>query len=59
LAPRRTIFIIAHRLSTVRRASRIVVLREGRIVESGAHRQLIAARGYYALTHESQLMSGP
>lgn len=43
----RTTFIIAHRLSTVQRADRIVVLERGRIVESGNHQALLAARGSY------------
>ncbi|MEP6962225.1 MAG: ABC transporter ATP-binding protein, partial [Acidobacteriota bacterium] len=50
----RTAFIIAHRLSTVRRASKIVVLEDGRVVESGTHADLIAAHGAYARYHEAQ-----
>jgi ATP-binding cassette subfamily B protein len=49
----RTTFIIAHRLSTVRRADRIVVMEDGRVVETGSHRDLTVAGGryhsYYAL----------
>jgi ATP-binding cassette, subfamily B, bacterial MsbA len=44
----RTTFVIAHRLSTVRRADRIYTLREGRIVEAGSHDELLRAGGVYA-----------
>ena len=50
----RTTFIIAHRLSTVRRADCILVLKDGRIVESGNHQQLLARGGVYAHLHEVQ-----
>ena len=43
----RTTLVIAHRLSTVRHADRIVVMEHGRIIESGSHEQLIAAGGAY------------
>ena len=51
LFARRTCFVVAHRLSTVRRASRILVLDHGRIVERGTHAQLLAAHGRYAMLH--------
>lgn len=50
----RTTFIIAHRLSTVRRANRIVVLKSGRICESGTHAHLMAQGGLYAHFHSIQ-----
>ncbi len=54
IARGRTVFIIAHRLSTVRHCSQIVVLDGGRIVESGDHQTLLAAGGYYARLHGYQ-----
>ncbi|QQP97798.1 type I secretion system permease/ATPase [Lysobacter enzymogenes] len=51
----RTVLIIAHRLSTVRRADRIVVVEKGRIAESGSHAELLGrADGYYAYLHRLQ-----
>ena len=43
----RTCLMIAHRLSTVRNADVILVVRQGKIVEQGTHAQLLAKKGYY------------
>jgi subfamily B ATP-binding cassette protein MsbA len=50
----RTTLVIAHRLSTVEKADRIVVLRDGRVVETGSHAELVARRGYYSMLYEMQ-----
>jgi subfamily B ATP-binding cassette protein MsbA len=50
----RTTFVIAHRLSTVRRADRILVLKDGRIVEEGRHDELMTAGGEYARLYSMQ-----
>jgi subfamily B ATP-binding cassette protein MsbA len=50
----RTTLVIAHRLSTVRRADRIVVIEAGRIVESGSHAELLTGKGLYRRLHDMQ-----
>jgi ATP-binding cassette, subfamily B, bacterial HlyB/CyaB len=54
IAAGRTVFIIAHRLSTVRHADRIITVERGRIVEDGSHDQLIRSNGRYAKLHYLQ-----
>ena len=54
----RTSFIIAHRLSTIRDADRILVLKDGDIVEQGKHEELLAKGGFYAELYNSQFEDG-
>ena len=55
----RTLLVIAHRLSTVRHADRILVLRDGRLVEQGGWDELVAARGEFARLHDAQFEKAP
>ena len=54
IAQGRTVFIIAHRLSTVRRSNRIITIDRGRLVEDGTHDELIKKGGRYATLHRVQ-----
>jgi ATP-binding cassette subfamily B protein len=54
LKQNRTTFVVAHRLSTIRQANRIVVLDKGRIIEVGNHRQLLETNGIYARLYSLQ-----
>lgn len=50
----RTSFVVAHRLSTIRNADCILVMRDGQIIERGTHDELLTARGFYAELYNSQ-----
>jgi len=54
IAKGRTVFIIAHRLSTVRRTDRIITIDAGRVLEDGSHDDLIKTGGRYASLHRLQ-----
>ena len=50
----RTSFIVAHRLSTIRSADVIMVMKDGHIIESGKHEKLLEKKGFYANLYNSQ-----
>ena len=55
----RTTLVVAHRLATVRRADRILVLEKGEIREEGTHDALLAKGGIYARLHDLQFSADP
>ncbi|MCW8917585.1 MAG: lipid A export permease/ATP-binding protein MsbA [Gammaproteobacteria bacterium] len=59
LMANRTTLVIAHRLSTIEKADNIVVLEKGRIIESGAHAELLARNGQYAVLYNMQFQDKP
>lgn len=50
----RTSFVVAHRLSTIKNADMIIVMRDGKVVETGNHEQLLASNGFYSVLYNSQ-----
>lgn len=52
----RTSFVIAHRLKTILKADRILVLKDGKIIESGSHKELLAQDGFYASLYNNQFV---
>ena len=50
----RTSFIVAHRLSTIRSADQILVMRDGRIIEQGTHEELLEKKGFYTQLYSAQ-----
>jgi ABC-type multidrug transport system fused ATPase/permease subunit len=59
------VLVIAHRLSSVKRADHVIVLENGRVAEQGGHRELVTANGHYRqilrmqLAHEAHLLAVP
>ena len=53
----KTSFIVAHRLSTIQNADKILVLKDGQVIEQGTHEELIARQGFYKHLYQSQWMS--
>jgi ABC-type multidrug transport system fused ATPase/permease subunit len=58
LASKKTVFVIAHRISTIENADNILVLEQGKIIEQGRHKELIARKGRYIELYSSQLEKG-
>jgi ATP-binding cassette, subfamily B, beta-glucan exporter len=54
----RTTFVIAHRLATIRHATRILVFDQGRVIESGTFEELVAQGGVFASLAKAQFMAG-
>lgn len=54
----KTTFVIAHRLSTIRNADKILALKDGEIIESGTHNELLDKNGFYASLYNSQFKNG-
>ena len=50
----RTTFVVAHRLSTIKEADRILVMKDGNVIEQGNHDTLLAQNGFYAELYRSQ-----
>ena len=53
----RSSIIIAHRLATVKKADKIIVMDAGKIVETGTHKELLKAGGYYSKLYEAQFLA--
>lgn len=53
----KTSFIVAHRLSTIQNADKILVLKDGQVIEQGTHEELIARQGFYQYLYQSQWMN--
>ena len=50
----RTVFVIAHRLSTIQNADTIIVLKQGKIAETGTHQELMELNGLYRKLHDTK-----